>query len=84
MVPPYHGFRVDLKAIAVLAAVAGRARFEEADLGVNDRLGRVDGDDLGLDGDLVAGLQLSAELVELGLPPSMAFADRQRDCGFLL
>jgi hypothetical protein len=58
------------KAIAAPAAIAGRARFEEADFQVDDRLRGVEGDDFGLDSDLVAGLQLSAELVDRGLPPS--------------
>ena len=34
------------------------------------RVGGVKGDDFGVDGDFVAGLQLLAELVEHGLPPS--------------
>jgi len=34
-----------------------------ADFQVDDRLGRVEGDDFGMDGDLVAGLQLSVLLL---------------------
>jgi len=66
---------VDAKAIAAVAAIAGRPWFKEADFQVDDRLGAVESDDFGLDGDLVAGFQWSAELVEHGCLRAMEIAD---------